>query len=118
VVHALLLVSWDGTMLNARSPLTSIYQVEVSGWDSSQSFFVEKSGLEWNEETGKRVMLTRAVREGSILFVRLLQPIAQERSYPVAYVAEAGSSGANGQFQFRLKQVQPGQNEKLAEEFP
>jgi hypothetical protein len=99
-------------LLNARSPLTSVYQVEVSGWDSSQSFFVEKSDLEWNEESGKRVALSRPVREGSILFVRLLQPTAQERSYPVAYVAEAGSSVANGQFQFRLKQVQPSQCEK------
>jgi len=96
-------------LLNARSPITSVYSVEVSGWDSNQSFFVEKSDLEWNEETGKRVVLSRRVREGSILFVRLLQPTAQERSYPVAYVAEAGPSVAlaNGQFQFRLKQILP-----------
>lgn len=98
-------------MLRVRGPITSVYPVEVSGWDSTQSFFVEKSDLEWNEETGKHVLLSRAVREGSILFVRLLQPIARDRSYPVAYVAEDGSSAANGQFQFRLKQVQPSQNE-------
>jgi len=105
-------------LLNARSPITSVYPVEVSGWDNGQSFFVEKSDLEWNEETGKRVALSRAVREGSILFVRLLQPIAEERSYPVAYVAKAGSSLANGQFQFHLKQVQPSQTEKQPEELP
>jgi hypothetical protein len=62
--------------------------VEVSGWDISQSFFVEKPELEWNEENGKQITLSRALRKRTMLFVRLLQSTAPERCSPVAYWAE------------------------------
>ena len=44
------------------------YRVEVSGWDSNQEFFVEKAELEWSEEAGKVVCLTRPVTAGALLF--------------------------------------------------
>lgn len=46
--------------LSFRQPAIDSYRVEVSGWDISQSFFVEKPELEWNEENGKQITLSRA----------------------------------------------------------
>ena len=45
-------------ILSARYPITNLYRVEVSGWDKNQTFFVEKSELEWSEESGKQVTLS------------------------------------------------------------
>ena len=67
--------------LSARFPITSLYRVEVSGWDKSQTFFVEKSELEWNEESGKHVTLSSA-RSRRLGGVSALDPAAQRR--PVA----------------------------------
>ncbi|HEY6265981.1 MAG TPA: hypothetical protein VIW93_14360 [Candidatus Acidoferrum sp.] len=39
------------------------HRVEVSGWDISQSFFVEKPELEWNEVNGKQITLRRVLRK-------------------------------------------------------
>ena len=98
----------------ARLPMISTYRVEVSGWDSSQSFFVEKSELEWNDEGEKHVALGRELRDGAILFVRLLQPVSPDRSYPVPYQTEQvrRSTGVKQhRWEFRLKQVQPQRNQ-------
>src|ERR1700674_669677 len=92
-------------LLTSRSPLTSFYPVEVSGWDTSHTFFVEKVDLAWNEQTGKRVILRRALRVGTVLFVRLLQPTAQERSYPVAFTAAEESPTPDGGTVFVLQQI-------------
>ena len=48
-------------------------RVEVSGWDRSENFFVEKTTLDWNQEGDKDLALRAEVREGSVLFVRLLK---------------------------------------------
>jgi hypothetical protein len=50
--------------LLASWPVTSTRRVEVSGWDTSPSFFVEKAELEWNEEGCKHVTLGRELRTG------------------------------------------------------
>lgn len=92
--------------LTTRQPLAS-YSVEVSGWDDSDSFFVEKSELCWNEETGKQLTLGRHLRPGAMVFVRLLQPIDADRSFPVAYEAEPVSKMSGSGQQFRLKRVVP-----------
>jgi hypothetical protein len=94
-------------LLTAQRPNTSCYPVEASGWDSAQSFFVEKCELEWNEETGKHLTLTRELRPGSMIFLRLLQPTTPDRSLPVAYHAHPIGVTPEGQQQFRLNQVQP-----------
>ncbi len=94
-------------LLTARRPLTNSYTVEASGWDSKRSFFVEKSELEWNEQTGKSLTLTRSLRPGSMIFLRLLQPCSPDRSLPVAYHAQPMGVTPEGQQQFRLNQVQP-----------
>jgi hypothetical protein len=93
--------------LTARNPITNSYPVEASGWGSDQSFFVEKSELEWNEEAGKYVTLTRSLCPGSMIFLRLLQPTSPDRSLPVPYRAQPVGFTPEGQQQFRLEQVQP-----------
>ena len=93
--------------LIARQPLSSTYNVEVSGWDNSPSFFVEKTELSWKEETGKFLTLSRLLCPGTMIFVRLLQPIAAERSFPVAYRAEAVATTPEGKHQFRIKRCEP-----------
>ena len=94
-------------MLTARFPLTGLYRVEVSGWDQNQAFFVEKSELEWNEESGKRVALTSAVPDGAVIFLRLLPSRSVDRSHPVPYEAELVAETPAGQRQFRLHPVNP-----------
>jgi hypothetical protein len=81
--------------------------VEVSGWDTSESFFVEQAELEWNEVGDKRLMLAHELRAGAILFVRLAQAISPDRSHPVPYATEQIAKTDNARWQFRLTRVQP-----------
>ncbi len=94
-------------VLAAQRPITDTYPVEASGWDSAHAFFVEKCELEWNEETGKSLTLTRLLCPGSMIFLRLLQPTSPDRSLPVAYRAQHIGVTRQGQQQFRLNQIQP-----------
>jgi hypothetical protein len=94
-------------MLSARFPLAGMYRVEVSGWDKNQAFFVEKSDLEWNEDSGKLVVLFNAVPDRALVFLRLLQSISADRSRPVPYEAEFVTVTAEGLRQFRLHPVSP-----------
>jgi hypothetical protein len=71
------------TAESAQKP--SNYLVEVSGWDATEAFFFEKTVLYWNTE-GQEISLRSRLREGSVVFVRLLQPYASEENFPVPYV--------------------------------
>jgi hypothetical protein len=93
--------------LTAHKLLSNTYSVEVSGWDNSPSFFVERTELAWREETGKFLILSRLLCPGTMIFVRLLQPIAAERSFPIAYQAEAVATTPDGKHQFRIKRCEP-----------
>lgn len=90
-----------------RQPLASTYSVEVSGWDRSHTFFVERSELFWSEETGKQLTLAHRLPPGAMIFVRLLQPTDGDRAFPVAYEAEALSPASEKPQQFRLTRVVP-----------
>ena len=94
-------------MLSAAFPITGLYRVEVSGWDKNQAFFVEKSDLEWNEDSGKRVVLAMRCPIDPLVFVRLLQPLSAERSHPVPYEAEFVAVTPEGRRLFRLQPVSP-----------
>jgi len=94
-------------LLTAHSQIADKYPVEASGWDSSQCFFVEKSELAWNEVTGKHLTLSHSLRPGSMIFLRLRQPMSPDRSLPVAYHAQPIGITSEGQQQFRLNLVQP-----------
>ena len=92
-------------ILIAEQPATNLYRVEVSGWDDNKVFFVENSELEWAEDSGKHVTISRGLSEGAVIFLRLLQPISNGRSHPVAYQAELVARNTEGQAQFRLRPV-------------
>ena len=97
---------------SVQRPITTIYPFEASGWDCAQSFFVEKSDLEWNEQTGKCLTLSHSLSPGSMVFLRLLQPGSSDRALPVAYHAEHLGVTPNGHQLFRLKQFQPSRDSK------
>jgi len=92
-------------ILTAENPAVNLYRVEVSGWDDDQAFFVENSHLTWGEESGKQMTLNRGIRSGSVVFLRLLQPIGNDRSRPVPYEAEMVARNEEGGWQFRLHPV-------------
>jgi hypothetical protein len=92
-------------ILTAEHPVTNSYRVEVSGWDDHKSFFVENSELEWSDESGKQVTLNRGLTDGAVVFLRLLQPMSNDRAHPVAYEAELLARTDEGLRQFRLRPV-------------
>jgi hypothetical protein len=94
-------------MLSAPFPLAGLYRVEVSGCNTNQVFFVERSGLEWSEHAGKRVVLCNAVPDGAVVFLRLLQSLSADRSHPVPYEAEFVAVTSEGQRQFQLHPLNP-----------
>lgn len=84
------------------------YAVEVSGWDVSETFFVEKTDLTWTADGVKEIGLRRPVREGSVIFVRLMQPLGSEDSYPIACQAvKVIEPTANGRSTIQFAQLRP-----------
>jgi hypothetical protein len=83
------------------------YRVEVSGWDSNQEFFVEKTDLDWSDELGKQVLLSHAIIPGTLLFLRLLHPTSTDRVHPVPCQADPHPGRENGQFRVKLSPAQP-----------
>jgi len=84
------------------------YRVEISGWDTRDSFFVEQATLDWDQDTTKRVSLRSSVREGSVVFLRLLQPFGDGTSLPVACRAvKVGGRGADASVLVELVQLHP-----------
>jgi hypothetical protein len=92
----------------SRTGESAGYRVEVSGWDTDERFFVEKSMLVWTESAGKTLVLKALVRTGSVLFVRLIQPLGGGGSFPVPYRAvdfKCDNRGSGGVL--TLEQLQP-----------
>ncbi|MGH9716803.1 MAG: hypothetical protein ACRD4R_08780 [Candidatus Acidiferrales bacterium] len=84
------------------------YVVEVSGWDVTETFFVEKTDLTWAAEGIKEIDLRHSVREGSVIFVRLLQPVASSDSCPIACQAvKVKEQAADGLSTVQLTQLRP-----------
>ena len=95
-------------MLVVSQEVAAAYRVEVSGWDRTQEFFVEKTDLQWSEESGKLVLLSHVVTPGALLFLRLLHPTSLDRTHPVPYQADpVGEETENGQYLVRLVQAHP-----------
>lgn len=92
-------------MPSARFPITGLYRVEVSGWDKNEAFFVEKSEMEWNEGSGKRVKLSNAVPDGAVIFLRWVPSLSAAPAPPVPYEAEFLAVTPDGHQQFRLHPV-------------
>ena len=92
---------------NACFPVARVYAVEVSGWDATEEFFVERCELEWNEDANKQVTLKRTLGENTLLLVRLIREEDSDRSHPVVYEAEWVGTTQAGLQQFRLNAVIP-----------
>jgi hypothetical protein len=74
--------------MSPQFPEENEYPVEVSGWDSAENFFVEKTTLHWDEVGGKTVLLRSPLPEGAVVFLRLSQPATNSNNFPIAYRAE------------------------------
>jgi hypothetical protein len=93
---------------------TRLYPVEISGWDNTEDFFVEKCELEWNEQSGKQVALKRELNDSAVLLVRLLQSGDADRSHAVVYEASRVGQTESGLHQFRLDRMVPRQREEAS----
>lgn len=94
--------------MGLESEQTEGFRVEVSGWDASENFFVEKTMLSCRDKEKKEVLLRCALREGSLVFVRLLQPSPSENNLPIAYQAShIGARHADGRRRVDLAQLHP-----------
>lgn len=83
------------------------YRVEVSGWDAKENFFVEKTMLDWRAERYREVSLQSRVRQGAVVFVRLLRPLATESDFPIAYqVANVAGRGGGARTRVQLIKLQ------------
>jgi hypothetical protein len=72
-------------IMSLQFPEENNYPVEVSGWDSAENFFVEKTMLHWDEAEGKTVLLRSRLHEGTVVFLRLSQPTTTANNFPIAY---------------------------------
>ena len=106
------------TPQSACSSDESGYRVEVSGWDASENFFVEKTTLNWCDDAGKQVLLHSSLREGAIVFIRLNQS-ATEQIFPIAYRAQKiGPRDARGLSRVSLVQLRPRPAPRVGEPLP
>ena len=94
--------------MNFQLGVSESYRVEVSGWDASENFFVEKTILDWTSEESKEVLLHSALREGSVVFMRLLQPMSGSNNFPLAYQAvNVKPKDSTGKARVSLAQLRP-----------
>jgi hypothetical protein len=93
------------------------YRIEISGWGLDNSFFVERTDLQWTTDGEKRVQLRRTLQEEAVVFVRLLSDEPSSGSLPVAYQVESVEPmDRNGRCQMRLAQLHPRSKESLVRE--
>ena len=88
-----------------RFPAAMTYRVEVSGWDAEQNYFVTKAELQWHDDNGKHVILSRKLVNHALVFVRLLPFTESDRALPVPYHVEYVESASEGLHKFRLHAV-------------
>lgn len=85
-----------------------IYGVEVSGWNSAENFFVEKTSLEWMPDGLKSVRLMTELRAGTIIFLRLVQHGPATNQFPMAYkITELSTRDRDGRNRIWLEQMHP-----------
>jgi len=89
----------------------TMYRVEVSGWDLKEQFFVERTALQWGEGDQRSVLIRQRVRQGALVFIRLLEAAAPSRCFPVAYRARQIMERENGAlYELSLSQVWPAED--------
>ena len=91
------------------------YRIEISGWGLDNSFFAERTDLLWGADGEKQVQLHRALPEGAIVFIRLLDSEPSRGSVPVAYrIQDVVPMDCNGRCHMRLARLHPRSKESLA----
>jgi hypothetical protein len=91
------------------------YRIEISGWGLDNSFFAERTDLLWGADGEKQVQLHRALPEGAIVFIRLLDSEPSRGSVPVAYrIQDVVPMDCNGRCQMRLARLHRRSKESLA----
>lgn len=94
--------------MNWKSSDQSSYLVEVSGWGHLENFFVESSMMEWASEGKRKVNLGNTIRQGTIVLIRLCQPLWPDYNLPVAFQVKAiGSASEQKRAVFTLVQLHP-----------
>ena len=94
--------------MSFRGPAASSYHVEISGWDALERFFVENTTLTWSETDGKKVLVRQRLREGTVVFIRLLEHEPSNHAFPVAYrVHGVGLPDVRGCREVTLVQLHP-----------
>jgi hypothetical protein len=84
------------------------FPVEVSGWDTSEKFFVESTTIQWGPDEKKEVSLRGAVREGCVIFVRLLTPTEGTDNFPIAcQVVKVMEKDGDGRRLVHVVQLRP-----------
>ena len=73
--------------MNLHTDPTSLSRVEVSGWDAKEYFFVEKTRFDLQGESWNEITLRSSLRESSVVFVRVLEPLVTGTNSPIAYQA-------------------------------
>ena len=100
-----------------RDEFTTVYPVEVSGWDHGERFFVERTALEWGLENGKSVLVRHALRRGSVVFVRLIDQGSLRDTFPVAYrIADASHPDQRGLHTVKLELLASRENKEVWEQ--
>jgi hypothetical protein len=101
-------------MLDNEMNAPGYYGIEVSGWGLDNSFFLEQTDLLWSQDGTKKIALRRAVSEGAIVFVRLVNTESSRACLPVTYqVDRVESMGPNGLCEMRLTQLHPRSKESI-----
>lgn len=94
--------------MHLATDVENSYRVEVSGWDAAENFFVERTVLDWPTDEIKQVLLRSPLRQGSVIFMRLLQPLNDGHNFPLAYQAvQVTPKDPHGQVCVRLAQLHP-----------
>jgi hypothetical protein len=85
-----------------------IYPIEISGWNVDGEFFVERAELRWNDLGEKRISLRETVRDGAVVFARLMSGNTGSPAVPIPYQAElVPDQRSRGTIEMKLVPCQP-----------
>jgi len=83
-------------------------RVEISGWDLSERFFVERGTLRQGDAEQQKVRIHRQVRVGGLLFLRLMNSTRPSMSFPIAFrVREIRAEKSPEDYEVTLRQMWP-----------
>jgi hypothetical protein len=110
-------MAWQKRTAMRAEPIiegTDMHAVEVSGWDTSENFFVEHCSLECLADGQKQIRLRHSLEEGTMVFVRVAHVLETQTTHPVPCLVTHVDAGRDGRVQSaNLKPLHDGQAERL-----